>query len=662
MNIPALFLRRTQPHAKYTTFLLTRQASSSVKIDDKIDIPRRIPRSPTDILRALESTIKRDPTAAHYKYHDDPYLIPMSNVGKRTFAMAQEAGRKSAHWIRQEHADLFNHREADPVIQSFLPKLVYNENSKVTEDDLRKVIADQQVSDAQLIYKLLKDQGVELSDDTSQALLELLCYCNSEDGLPEEFVEERWFKQSSKSKERARKTWKDGSFAEELFISLKNPTAVSYSAMIQGMCKYFNVDRASQLFEESQQKGLVLHTNTFNSLISVVNFLKESYEMRWAFIVNMLVDMNKAGIQPNLGTLNSILYSLSTMGSGKNTKDSVLKVLREFKDMGIEPSLGSWYFVLITFCKERGPTSTILHDIMTQVENKEHEIRDLSDTNFFVTAMDICRNHLRDVELGRRVNNLLLLGNNYDLIGDSYKESIYYRHYFLLLVMGIPLEEFMSQIYEVLVPNIYVPEPGVMNEILTQVDLNGAIEYIPKLWSDMIIFDHTSRENLIESITNIMVNNDPETGSALVERFSYIAWDIYSRIENQNEFRFNKLQFTGELLGKIMTLVLKNKEFEKACILMEKLDKGHHTIVGVPKYESLSLFVDHCIENKAPSRAIACIQYCSDSGFPEADVLSARLNEKLTLDENHLNSLSKIIGSKTFGKVENVLQFESGPA
>lgn len=69
--------------------------------------------------------------------------------------------------------------------------------------------------------------------------------------------------------------------------------------------------------------------------------------------------------------------------------------------------------------------STILHDVMAEIENKEFIIRDISDTNFFVTAMDICRNHLNDVALAKRVNTLLHKGNNYNLIGDSYKESIY---------------------------------------------------------------------------------------------------------------------------------------------------------------------------------------------------------------------------------------------
>lgn len=84
-----------------------RRLASSTSDSEEIQIPNRIQRSPTDILRALSKTVGFDPTAAHYKYHDDPFLIPMSNVGKRTFALAQESGRKSAKWIRQENAMLF---------------------------------------------------------------------------------------------------------------------------------------------------------------------------------------------------------------------------------------------------------------------------------------------------------------------------------------------------------------------------------------------------------------------------------------------------------------------------------------------------------------------------------------------------------------------------
>ncbi|XP_076260003.1 small ribosomal subunit protein mS39 [Rhynchophorus ferrugineus] len=642
MNISSIILRRHN-HIKNTK-LVGRLFSTAV--EEKIEIPKRIPRGPTDILRALESTLQRDPTAAHYKYHDDPYLMPKSNTSKRTYAMAEESGRKAAHWVRSENPELFNHKECDPAIDLFFPKQVYDENSEVTEKDLKDVIGKNQVSDAIVINKILTTKGIEVSPETKQSLLELLCYNNSEDTLDEEYIEERWFKQSSRLRERQRKTWKDGNIAEEIFISIDNPTADAYSAIIQGMAKYFQVDRANQLYEEALQKGFVLNADAYNSLIRVANFFKEGYDLRWAYINNILLSMNQAEIKPNLRTLNALLWALSTMGNSKNIKDLTLKTLRQFKDLGIEPCLGSWYYVLITFCKERGPKSNILGNILTHIEGKEFSIQDLADTNFFVTAMDVAKNHLNNIVLGKRVHNLLLKGNNYNLIGDSYKESVYYRHYFGLVLMNTSIDEFMEQFYYKMVPNIYVPEPAVMEDVLKQVEASGATEYLPKLWSDIVIFDQNLREKLINIVLNIMVDNPAKESSELAERFFNIAWDIYTTISEQNLEKINRLSFTGDMLGSIMTVILRYGDFEKACTIMNDLSKSHTTILGVPKFDALSLFVDHCIKNKSPTRAIVCIQYAADSGFPEAVSLGAKLNQHLTLDEIHLNKLSNIIDLK----------------
>lgn len=67
----------------------------------------------------------------------------------------------------------------------------------------------------------------------------------------------------------------------------------------------------------------------------------------------------------------------------------------------------------------------MLYDVIKEIENKEFEVGDVKDTHFFVTAMDICRTQLHDKELAERVHKLLHYGNNYNLIGDSYKESVY---------------------------------------------------------------------------------------------------------------------------------------------------------------------------------------------------------------------------------------------
>lgn len=96
--------------AKQSTAAAASEASSSQSADkvQRIVIPKKIKRGPTDLLYTLSKTVGRDPTAAHYKYHDDPFLMPMSLFSREQYALAQESGKQTAKWIKQEHAKLFN--------------------------------------------------------------------------------------------------------------------------------------------------------------------------------------------------------------------------------------------------------------------------------------------------------------------------------------------------------------------------------------------------------------------------------------------------------------------------------------------------------------------------------------------------------------------------
>lgn len=99
----------------------------------------------------------------------------------------------------------------------------------------------------------------------------------------------------------------------------------------------------------------------------------------------------------------------------------------------------------------------------------------------------------------------------------------------------------MKDTYDIYVPHIYIPEPSVMGVILKNVDISGAIHYLPKLWSDMTVFDHVDREDLLTEMLQIMVSNKPED-KELVERFAVVGWDLYNIIENQNPLRTQQLR------------------------------------------------------------------------------------------------------------------------
>nr|CAD7201210.1 unnamed protein product [Timema douglasi] len=624
--------------------MLKNTVSNQSTTKEDIIIPKRIHRGPTDILRALASTVGRDYTAPHYKYHDDPYLIPSSNIGKRTFALSKESGRKAAQWIRQEHSKLFQHRHADPPIEAFYPRPVYDENSEVTEDTLKKVIGDVSVSDAITVYQLLEKKGEVVSESTKQSFLELLCYYNGDDALPEDLIEERWFRQGTRARERQRKTWKDNGVAETVFRSIEPSTSAAYCALLQGMTRHYQVDRAWQLFEEMNHKGIPLTTEAYNSLIRVTSYLREGMEQRWRLVEELLVAMAKQGLQPNVGTLNSALENVSTMGLQRQAKTYALRTLAEFRKIGVEPSLASYYFLLNTFCKERGPTSSILVDIMSHIKGRSFTIQDPKDTFFFVTAMDLCRNHLHDKDLAWSVDALLHTGNNYDLIGDSYKESIYYRNLFALLCSTEPFEVFM-EFYNKMVPNIYIPEPGIMEEVLRAVDLNGAMDQFPRLWSDMVIFDHTDRENLVTDILAGMVRNQPPSED-LTAKFAKVAWDIWTKLEAQDQERYRQLRCTGPILGDVMILCLRAGDFPKASMVLRKLDKEQQKVLGVPKLAALQLFLETCIANKDVTNAIWCMQYCTDAGFPEAGQLAQLLKDGVELTDSQITELANIVGSE----------------
>uniref|UniRef100_A0A8D8MLB0 Small ribosomal subunit protein mS39 n=1 Tax=Culex pipiens TaxID=7175 RepID=A0A8D8MLB0_CULPI len=634
--------------------------SSSTEPKEKIVIPTRIERGPTDILNALSSTVGYDPTAPHYKYHDDPYLMPMSNVGKKTFAMAQEAGRKAARWIRQENAKLFRHQEADPPIPAFAPTMVYTEESQVEETDLRRLIENVEVQDAILVYNLLKKNNIEVGQELKQSLLELVCFFNHEESLEEEYIEERWFRQGVTEKGRQRKTWKDFELAEQLFHEVQEKRPEHYCVLIRGMAKYYQVEKAWALYQETIEKQVLLDTTTFNSLLQIASFLKESYDMRWDLVCEVLTTMKNQGLRPNVGTLNAVLQTITTIGGYNHPRSYALKTLAEFKKLGVEPSLASWYYMLAIFCRERGPTSHILHDIMNEIEGKEFGIVDPKDTFFFVTAMDVCRNHLHDKDLAKRVNKLLHHKDNYNLIGDSYKESIYYRHFFMVLCSTEPLETFMET-YHLLVPNVYIPEPSVIEEILKSIDVNCAIEHVPLLWSHMIQFDHTNRENLLLLLLQIMITNPPKTPD-LVQKFTAIAWDMYTRLEEQSALAGTRNQkssvaLSGALLGDILLLVCRGREeFEKAQTIFEKLNTEQNSIVGDPKVEAMRSFIQFCIDERKPSLAIGALQYCAENGFPESAELGRNIVRSLTLDEVHLGKIKRLVGAEVLKPVEEVVK------
>lgn len=109
--------------------------SNRLQFSTDIVIAPRIERGPTDILAALAGTVGKDMTAPHYRYHDDPYLIPYKLGTKREFILSRESGKNAAQFIMSKHPDLFEHNriEAEPPITAFQPRVAYNRDNVTVE-------------------------------------------------------------------------------------------------------------------------------------------------------------------------------------------------------------------------------------------------------------------------------------------------------------------------------------------------------------------------------------------------------------------------------------------------------------------------------------------------------------------------------------------------
>ena len=175
-------------------------------------------------------------------------MSPYKGNLKRDFALAKEAGRKSARYILNKHPDLFHHNRiyAEPPITAFQPRAAYNRDN-VTLELLDNLISSYQVTDAINVYAILKEKKKEVSEDLRQNLLELVAFHNEEDA-EEEGYEARGALKAEPPQ------WKTGGLAEQLYSEGGVASPQARLALLLGYAKFGNKKGALQMWENSDQR------------------------------------------------------------------------------------------------------------------------------------------------------------------------------------------------------------------------------------------------------------------------------------------------------------------------------------------------------------------------------------------------------------------------
>ncbi|XP_046552644.1 pentatricopeptide repeat domain-containing protein 3, mitochondrial-like isoform X1 [Haliotis rubra] len=383
-----------------------KETSDSKQAD--IIIPKKKKRDSLSILQALASTVGKDETAPKYMFMDDPFLIPYSYSAKRNFALSKASGRKAARFMVDKYPAYFRDSPADPPIEALMPKSNKYKYRYVNELALNERIEKRRVTDAVDVYKSLKKEGTEISADTHQRLLDLLCVYNSDDPpdqlLPEEFE----FRQDigKDSPRGPSKSWNKNGMAQLVFDDMEVKTPEAYKSMIRGLSKYRGHEKAFEYYEEMVAADMPLDTPTYNAIIySSVFTDNSSSEIRWQHLLCLLGEMSLRGLRPDLETFNQAFLCLMRMRKNTN-QERAFHMLSEMRKCGIEPSLSIWSRLLSIVYFEDAVQSPLLGTIIEYLEENGVTCRHPEDGEFFKSAMAKCFICQKDPELAKRLHKL----------------------------------------------------------------------------------------------------------------------------------------------------------------------------------------------------------------------------------------------------------------
>lgn len=631
-------------HISYRSPCCWLQKSQSVtsRLSSSIQIPPRIERNPTDILRALGRSVPRDPLSTSYKYHDDPYLIPMRRSDYRNYALSYESGRDTAMWIHREHAIYFPKDLSVPRIKAFVPPVTYTEKGQVSEEIFLQAIEEPNVSDALQIYSLLEGN---VSNTAKQSFLELLCFCNSQEDAFKMLPHEQWFTKLDKQL-----IWKPNPLVEELFNFLKSQddatACKAYNAVICGFAKWKKIDETWLLYKECQTNNIPLNLNTYNYLIELLveTYPPESSSELVQSLHEILNHMSTNGVRPNVRTLNAALSVASTISNNTAAVHLAKHLLIEFKRLNIKLSLASYHYAIIIFTRAGDAGYDTFMDLLDSVAGQSFTVQDPKDTKFFVTAIDTAYYTYFDKKAGEKVYDILFTGDNYQFLHNLTNEAAFFYVYIMLMVSTKAIPDFF-ECYRKIVPSLYIPDYRVYKEILNCMRMyppEEVAEYLPKFWTDMETFK-ISDTDLGLSAMEIMSGAVSHAEPPVKAIFASAANRTWTYIKDEMEQKSNA-QFSTATIGYIALLLLKNGNVKECNEVLKYTVQNLNSFMPMMSKEKVDGLFELCISERCFTEALLVLEYCINVGFQHVVDMAGTLHgNNAHLDNDQQNKLKNLM-------------------
>ncbi|XP_061690932.1 small ribosomal subunit protein mS39 isoform X2 [Syngnathoides biaculeatus] len=631
-------------HRNFVGISVFRQQPVEAKKDssEPIIVPRKKVWSKESVLEALARTVRRDPTAYPYQFQDDPYLSPRNSAEFKLYSLSQESGRSAAKYFVNSYPKFFTKHFAEPHIPCLMPGTVSLRLDEVSEEALKERISLRKVKAAIDVYDQLLQAGASVSMETIHDLLDLICLFCDRDPVQEHEIqtEDMSGAEVRKRKGKVRRasdlltfTWREDNNAERIFNLLPERDTRCYSALIRGMVKHGAYVKAFSIYTDLLNNRLTGDIHIFNTLISAAPEVRDKYIDRWNLITEILNQMNQQKIQPNLQTFNCVLKALRRCGTLARTL--ALHTLSEMTALRIAPSLATFDHLLAIFYKaaSAGQGNTdILQEVMSELAGKNLTSQDPGDVLFFTNAMRICLDY-KDLELGYKIQNLVEVGENWRLLGDSYQQSIYYGRFFTLLCMMEHIDVVLKW-YKELIPSLYYPNSQGLRELLQALDTDSRLDMLPSIWKDIRSLGHDNKPDLIEEVLTLMTRekHSPE----VQESFATCALDIKNAFDGHTS-RTN-LEWSTPTLSHVTSLLLRSNKIQEAWEMLKLFKEKNR----VPSDELLEDFLSVCRSKGSAQRAVELVELSAAFCLQATSRLAKLTLAKFELSEDQITILSEL--------------------
>ncbi|XP_069652188.1 small ribosomal subunit protein mS39 isoform X1 [Haliaeetus albicilla] len=637
--------RRENYRCSSSSTALGKTVDNSEVTQEEIVLPRKKTWDKLAVLQTLASTVNRDPTAAHYMFQDDPFLMPRNAANSRLFSLSKESGRNAAKYIIKQFPQYFDKTFAEPNIPCLMPETLTPQIEGVNEEALKERIHLRRVKDSVDLFDQLVQAGTPVSLETTNSLLDLLCFYGDGESTPEkeeqkEDLEEpgvqaseqkapkRQFQRGSQS---SGSRWRENNNAARIFKIMPERNAHSYCTMIRGMVKHRAFAKAYDMYIDLLNERHKADVHTFNALITAVPYLKERFIERWELAKVFLNHMAQQEVQPNLLTFNAVLKTLRRCGGvGRSMSPLVIK---EMEALDIEPSLATYDHLLFIFYRGADLCpSGIISEVLDDIQKRSFTPQDPDDANFFTTAMQACCD-LRDIKLAYQLNKAMEKGDNWKFI-DMDRLNAYWSKFFSLLCMMEQIDVVLKW-YKEMSPSLFYPTPKNILDLLQALDAANHLEVIPSVWEDMKQLGFNRRQDLLEELLSLMSREQHPDEIQLA--FAKCAEDIKA-VHEQTGREQTPLEWTASALSHVALLFSRAGRTQDAWNMMERFQQ----INRIPTDQVMDEFLNCAKQTNCPDEAIKLVKLAASLGLPSSQRLKSRTEEEFVLSEKQKKTLESI--------------------